>query len=116
MRIAFYIDKFGYPNASVFDGNPILATFLTNEIGFNSSGADYWRSEIKKGLADSSYYSSGTGNAHTIVITGASIKLINEFVLQDPEVECSGEQLLELIELWLSFLNDRQERSITLSW
>lgn len=117
MRIKFYINQFGNPDVDVLEQNPILATFLLDEIGFMSRSANYWIDEIKKGLTDHNYSQfTGIGNAHGLTITGPHVKLTNEFVLQDPEVECSGEQLLELIELWLSFLNDRQERSITLSW
>ncbi|MEZ4658334.1 MAG: hypothetical protein R2911_12235 [Caldilineaceae bacterium] len=116
MRIVFYINDSGYPDVGVFDGNPILATFLINEIGSTPSNADDWMNEIKKGLDNSYYYSSGTGNAHTLTVKGTNVQISNEFVFEDTDVECSGEQLLHLIELWLSFLEDRQERNVLLAW
>ena len=113
-KITFSSGGTPYPEAVSDDKWKLLGNFLTTEVRSQVSWDSYWSLPIKQGLEDYSFTWEGSGDAHSIDISGSLAILSNSYLSDDAVLEVSSVKLLKLVEDWFEYNKTQTKDEITI--
>lgn len=117
MKVEFRVHR--YPNGmisrdivtrsnEVSDDLIMIGSFIGTEIPIVRE-EDPYIDAIREGALNHSIRYEIGGNAHVIEVNGGQVRITCDFS-EAPEVTIDAKLLLKIIDEWLKFLNDSQER------
>jgi len=112
MKIKLYHDAHDFPRAEVDTPHEVLGWFLEQDV---QSSISWCRDLLKLVEHIESGRESpweGTGNAHTLVLTGKGVRIENEYVDPPQSCELSLPEFKSALKKWLKFIQDAHKTPI----
>ena len=112
MKIKLYHDVHDFPRAEVETPHKVLGWFLEQDVQSSISWCRELIELIEHIESGRESHWEGTGNAHTLILTGNGVRIENEYV--DPPQSCalSLHAFKRAVKEWLKFIQEAHRQPI----
>ena len=112
MKIKLYHDAYNFPRAEVETPHEVLGWFLEQDVQSSIPWCRELVEIIENIQAGRDSHWEGTGNAHTLILTGKGVRIDNEYV--DPPQSCdlSLHAFKRAVQEWLKFIQEAHGKPI----
>ena|SRR5262245_1677795 len=112
MKLKLYYDAHDFPRAEVDTPHEVLGWFLEQDVQSSLPWGRELVETIENIQADRTSHWEGTGNAHTLVMTGKGVRIDNEYVDPPQSCELSLHEFKRAVQSWLTFIQDARRKPI----
>jgi uncharacterized protein YacL (UPF0231 family) len=112
MKINLYHDAYDFPRAEVDVPHAVLGWFLEQDVQSSLPWCRELVETIENIQAGRASHWEGTGNAHTLIMSGKGVRIDNEYVDPPQSCELSLPEFKRAVQAWLKCIQDAHQKPI----